>query len=133
MFFIQVVNNRHPSSVKWSPRNVNCTPNGEVYIDAPIAILISKKCFSSNELFLAPFKTRGRATLIGTSTRGGSANPIREEVTIGGIKMVARIPQWRFFLKGEKRPIEITKIKPDISYSKSDIVAFAERYLSNQI
>lgn len=29
--------------------------NGEVYIDKPLAILISNKCFSSNELFLAPF------------------------------------------------------------------------------
>ena len=105
-------------------------PNGKIYIDVPIAILISKKCFSSNELFLAPFKVSKRATLIGEPTRGGSANPISEEVTIDGIKMIARIPQWRFFLRGGKKPIEETKIKPDIRYSKSDIAAFAVRFLT---
>jgi C-terminal processing protease CtpA/Prc len=107
-------------------------PNGKFYIDKPVSILISNKCFSSNELFLAPFKISGRATLVGQTTRGGSANPISEKVEIGGEKIVVLIPTWRFFLKGSKNPIEKTKIKPDIFYDKKDIVAFANKYIRNK-
>jgi C-terminal processing protease CtpA/Prc len=104
-------------------------PNKEIFIDKPIAILISKKCFSSNELFLSLFKTTGRATLIGETTRGGSANPFSMEVFISGKKYVVRVPTWRFFLRGKRQPIEKTKIKPDIEYTKRDIQSFSEKWL----
>ena len=107
------------------------SPNKNVFIDKSIAILISRKCFSSNELFLAPFKISKRAVLFGESTAGGSANPISEMIKIGKKKFVVRIPTWRFFLKGENKPIEETKIKPDIVYKGENIEKFARDYLFN--
>jgi C-terminal processing protease CtpA/Prc len=108
-------------------------PNDKFYINKPIVILISNKCFSSNELFLAPFKISGRAVLVGQITRGGSANPISETVEIGGEKIVVLIPTWRFFLKNMNKPIEKTKIKPDIFYNKKDIIKFTKTYIRNKI
>jgi len=104
-------------------------PNKNIFIDKPIAILISRKCFSSNELFLAPFKISKRAVLIGEPTAGGSANPISEMIEYSGKKFIVRIPTWRFFLKGKKQPIEKTKILPDVFYRGKNIERFAERYL----
>ncbi|MGC9602952.1 MAG: S41 family peptidase [Minisyncoccia bacterium] len=108
-------------------------PNRKFHIDVPIVILISKKCFSSNELFLAPFKVSKRAVLIGERTAGGSANPLSQEFLIGKKKMIARIPRWRFFLKGERKPIEETKIEPTVTYKKKNIISFAERYLKRLV
>ncbi len=108
-------------------------PNGHIYINKPIVILVSKKCFSSNELFLTPFKLSGRATLIGQTTRGGSANPISETLDIAGEKVNILIPTWRFYLRGQNYPIEKTKIKPDIFYNKKDISKFSEDYIKRQI
>lgn len=104
-------------------------PHKSIFIDVPIAILISEKCFSSNELFLAPFVVSKRALLIGRETRGGSANPLSLEIKIEKARMIVRIPQWRFFLRGKKQPIEKTKIKPNIRYIRSDIIQFAEKKL----
>ena len=103
--------------------------NKDIFIDKPIVILISNKCFSSNELFLAPFKISKRAVLIGQPTAGGSANPISEIIKISGKKFVVRIPTWRFLLKKKNKPIEKTKITPDIIYSNKDIENFARNYL----
>lgn len=108
-------------------------PNRKIFIDKPIAILISKKCFSSCELFLAPFKISKRAILMGETTRGGSANPISEIIKILDKKFVVRIPTWRFFLKGKKQPIEKTKIRPDIFYKGKNIEKFAEKYLLKRV
>lgn len=107
-------------------------PNGKIFINKPIAILISNVCFSSNELFLAPFKVAKRATLIGEPTGGGSANPTPITVNISGKYYVVRVPTWRFFLKGKRKPLEDTKIDPDIPYKKDDIVLFAKNYLIEQ-
>ncbi len=109
-------------------------PDKNIYIEKPIVILISNRCFSSNELFLAPFKVSKRAILIGEPTRGGSANPVMEVIEPQkGAKFGARIPTYRFFLKGEKEPIEKTKIHPDIIYKKKDIEEFAKGYLKKEI
>lgn len=107
--------------------------DAENYIGKPIAILIDNKCFSSNELFLAPFKVSKRATLIGERTRGGSGNPKSIYVNIEGQEYVVRIPTWRLILKGEDKPIEETAITPDIVYTESDIVEFAKKYLKEKI
>jgi len=104
-------------------------PNKKFFIDKPIVILISRKCFSSNELFLAPFKISKRAVLIGEPTAGGSANPTSKIVKLSEKKFIVRIPTWRFFLKGKKQPIEKTKIYPDILYKGKNIEKFAEKYL----
>jgi C-terminal processing protease CtpA/Prc len=95
------------------------------HLDMPLVLLINHKCFSSNELFIAPFKISGRATLIGEKTGGGSGNPLYFDVESDGVAYTVRIPRWRFFLKGETRPIEETAINPDIIYKKQDIVNFA--------
>jgi retinol-binding protein 3 len=123
---------------KWKGRKLTTTtgklePNGEIFINKPIAILISKKCFSSNELFLAPFKISKRATLIGETTRGGSANPISEIIKCSGKEFVVKIPTWRFFLKGKKQPIEKTKIRPDIFYKGKNIEKFVKGYLLKKV
>lgn len=99
--------------------------NNKYFTDKPIAILISQRCFSSCELFLAPFKITKRALLVGEKTRGGSGNPVTEKIEIQDKKYKFRVPTWRFYLKGEKRPLEETKIKPDFVYVKEDIVKFA--------
>lgn len=107
--------------------------DGEVYVDKPLAILISNKCFSSNELFLAPFKVTGRATLIGEKTAGGSGNPVEINIDIDGKKYMARIPTWRFVLRGENKPIEETAILPDIPYFKKDIIKFTMKHLEIEL
>jgi len=107
-------------------------PHKKIYINALVAILISGKCFSSNELFLAPFKVSGRAVLIGDRTRGGSANPLSQKISIEKVEMVVRIPRWRFFLKGKKKPLEETKINPTVVYREKNIISFAERYLKTR-
>lgn len=108
-------------------------PNKDIFIDKPIVILISDKCFSSNELFLAPFKISKRAVLIGQPTAGGSANPVSEIIKIFGKKFVVRIPTWRFFLEGKNKPIEKTKIIPDIVHNDKDVENFARKYLLEAI
>ena len=108
--------------------------NGKIYLDKKIVILISKRCFSSNELFITPFKISKRALLIGERTRGGSGNPIKEEIVINGKNYIVGIPRWRFFLKGKSRPIEETAIEPDIyfqSHNFEDIIRFIENLKNN--
>lgn len=90
----------------------------KIYIDKPIIIIINNKCFSSNELFIAPFKISKRAVLVGERTRGGSANPLAINFEVAGKDYKARIPRWRFYLKGKKDPIEKTGIEPDKDISK---------------
>ena len=114
-------------------KEIKMRADAENYIEKPIAILIDHKCFSSNELFLAPFKISKRATLIGTRTSGGSGNPKSIPINIEGKDYVVRIPQWRLFLKGEEKPIEETGITPDIDYTESDIVEFAKKYLKEKL
>jgi C-terminal processing protease CtpA/Prc len=104
----------------------------EYYIDVPIIILVDEKCFSSTELFISTFKIGKRATLIGQTTKGGSANPFAFDYKVGRKKIIVKIPTWRLFLKGEKKPLEETKIKPDIFYKKDDIVEYAKSYLKNK-
>lgn len=108
-------------------------PDKNNFISKPIAILISAKCFSSCELFLAPFKVSKRAILIGRPTAGGSANPKSDTLVLSGVKYDVRIPTWRFFLKGQKLPIEKTKIHPDIGYSGKDPIKFAGQLLAQKL
>ncbi len=102
------------------------------YIDVPIIILIDENCFSSTELFISPFKISKRAILVGKTTKGGSANPLAFPFMVGMKKIIVKIPTWRLFLKGEKKPLEESKIKPDIIYRKSDIVEYAKLLLKNK-
>lgn len=110
---------------RWSKMRAN----EKIHINKPIIILISGRCFSSNELFLAPFKITKRAILIGKKTKGGSANPLWKNIIIEKKKYRIGIPRWRFFLKGKNKPIEITKIEPDIYHEDKGIEKFAENYL----
>ena len=106
-------------------KNVKVFPSNKKYIDKPVSILINSKCFSSNELFIAPFKISKRATIIGERTKGGSANPKMRWVNYGRKRYLIRVPTWRIFLKNESKPLEETAIKPDIKYSEADIVDYA--------
>jgi C-terminal processing protease CtpA/Prc len=49
---------------------------GERYLDRPVFVLTSRATFSGGEEFCYNLKSRGRATLIGETTRGG-AHPTR--------------------------------------------------------
>lgn len=104
-------------------------PNKKIFINKSLIILTSKINFSSNELFLAPFKISKRAILIGENTRGGSANSASIKIKINKIEYIVKIPTWKFFLKGQNKPIEQTAIKPDIKYKDKNIKKFAENYL----
>ena len=105
---------KYKKANKITSRPAILRPHPRYYIHQPITLLIDEKCFSSNELFIAPFKVAKRALIAGRITRGGSGNPIMEEIMIGKSKYIIRIPTWRFFLKGERKPVEETKITPDI-------------------
>jgi len=104
--------------------------NYEPY-DKPIVILTSKRTFSAAERFTALMKTGTDCILIGTETAGGSANPVKYEFEYNKESYVVNILTWRYFLEGEDKPIEETKIKPDIFYEGDDIVDFAVRYIKN--
>ena len=108
-------------------------PNEEIFVSSPMVILISRKCCSSNELFLAPFRLSNRAVLVGQPTRGGSGNPIVEEVIIKDKKIMVLVPTWRFLLRGQKRPIEETKINPHILYTGANIKQFARKILKEKM
>ena len=97
----------------------------------PIVILTSHKTFSSAERFVAAMKAGTNCTIMGEETRGGSANPIQEEIEYAGKRYMVLIPTWRFNLPGKEMPLEETKIKPDIPYNKDDIVDFASKYIRN--
>lgn len=105
--------------------------NNETPYEKPIVILTSNKTFSSGERFVATLKAATPAIIIGTETRGGSANAKVMEKDIHGETYVIKIPTWRFVLPGESRPIEETKIKPDVFYEGQDIVDFAIQYIKN--
>ena len=103
----------------------------QVPYDKPIVILVSGKTFSAAERFTATMKAGTDCVLIGTDTEGGSAGPIKYEFEYNNNNYIVNIPVWRFFLKGEEKPLEETKIKPDIPYEKSDMVDFAVNYIKN--
>ncbi|MFH1899012.1 MAG: S41 family peptidase [Patescibacteria group bacterium] len=108
--------------------SVNDTP-----YEKPVVILTSDKTFSSAERFIAIMKTGTDCVLIGSETRGGSANPVQTDIEYEGVNYTVSIPTWRFFLQGETKPIEDTKIKPDIPYEKEDIVDFAVQHIKDTI
>ena len=99
--------------------------------DKPIVILISVKTFSAAERFTSLMKAGTDCVLIGTETGGGSAGAIKEIIGYKGNNFLVTIPTWRYFLEGENKPIEETKIKPDILYEKEDIIDFATKYIKN--
>ena len=103
----------------------------QIFYDKPIVILVSGKTFSATERFTATMKAGTDCVIIGTDTEGGSAGPIKYEFEYNNTNYVVSIPTWRFFLKGEEKPLEETKIKPDIPYEKDDIVDFSINYIKN--
>ena len=104
---------------------------GEKRYEKPIIILISN-AFSSAERFIAIMKSGSNCTLVGTETAGGSANPIRTIIEHEGERYQLSIPTWRFFLPGKDKPLEETKIQPDIYYDKEDIVDFTIKYVKSK-
>lgn len=105
------------------------TSDNETPYDKPIVLLIDGECFSSCERFIATMKAATTCVTIGTETRGGSGNPLYTDVDIDGETYVVKIPTWRYFLPNETRPIEETKIKPDIPYDKEDVIGYAIKYI----
>lgn len=106
---------------------------GENPYEKPIVVLVNECTFSSAERFVAIIKASTDCIIIGTKTRGGSGNPKEFLINENDRKYYIMIPTWRFFLPDEERPLEETKIKPDIEYFKEDIVDFAVNYIKNEI
>lgn len=100
--------------------------------EKPIVILTSNKTFSSAERFVAIMKAGSSCTVIGTETAGGSAYPVKSTIEYNGKKYAIYIPTRRFYLNGQSKPLEETKIEPDITYDKEDIVDFAIKYIKSK-
>jgi len=109
------------------PMYVN-SENSPIY-KKPIVILTSNNTFSSAETFVSIMKTGSNATVIGTETRGGSAYPTHEYIEIDGVNYRVDIPICRVILANESKPIEETKITPDIYYDAENIVQYALKYI----
>jgi len=129
MIFGKIVSKNSQGQLSKKPYKIH--PHLSIYVDKPLCIIINGRCFSSNELFIAPFKVLHRALLVGTKTRGGSANPIRFILKSLDNYYRVRIPTWRFFLGNNTRPIEETGIEPDLYYDKDDIINFSIASLTN--
>jgi len=100
--------------------------------EKPIVVIINKDTFSSAERFVAVVKASTDCVTIGTKTRGGSGNPKEYEFYEKDEKYYIWIPTWRFFLPGKDKPLEETKIEPDIYYDKEDIIDFAIKYIKSK-
>jgi carboxyl-terminal processing protease len=103
-----------------SRENVLQTPSMDAY-GGRLFLLVDRFCGSACEDFVMPFKTTGRATLIGEITQGSSGNPYRTDlgrgmsVSIGAVRY--RFPDGSAF--------EGFGIVPDIPIERriADIVA----------
>lgn len=67
------------------------TPRGPWTWTAPVALLIGRQCFSSNESFIGAMGTLPNVTTMGDTTGGGSGNP--ETRPLGG-GWSYRLPRW---------------------------------------
>ncbi len=125
--------------------NIKIAPEGELHqfdsktspvegkkYEKPIVILTSNKTFSSAERFVAIMKAGSSCTVIGTETAGGSAYPVKSTIEFNGKKYAIYIPTRRFYLNGQSKTLEETKIEPDITYDKEDIVDFAIKYIKSK-
>jgi C-terminal processing protease CtpA/Prc len=106
--------------------------NNEQYYNKPVVILTNDKTFSSSERIVALLKAGTDCTIIGSDTKGGSAYPTETLIEINSKKYIIKIPRWRFILPGQQQPLEVTKIHPDIEYTKEDIVDFSVSYIKNK-
>jgi len=97
-----------------------------------IAVLVNDETFSSAERFVSVIKASTDCVIIGTKTKGGSGNPKEYEFYEKDQKYYIWIPTWRFFLPGKDKPLEETKIEPDITYDKEDIIDFSIKYIKSK-
>lgn len=112
---------------------VNFYSKNEQPIAKPIVLLTSTTTFSTCERFVALMKLLTNVTIIGSETGGGSANPEIMQIEIDQKIYHIAIPRWRFYLNGKTKPIEETKIKPDIYHdpTKKEIIDFSVKYITN--
>ena len=85
--------------------------NGKRLLEVPIFILTSERTFSGGEDFSYTLQNHGRATVIGTPTRGG-AHPTRSHNLTGGYRL--RVPYARSIHPVTKSNWEGTGIIPNV-------------------
>ena len=125
---------RAPESENNNKEKRNYVSGNKNFYRKSIVVLTDNNTFSASERFIARLKSSPNVdlTLVGTETMGGSANPEETIYEINGEKYAVLIPTWRFFLPGKDKPLEETKIQPDIYYDKEDIVDFAIKYIKSK-
>ena len=86
-----------------------------------VIVLVDRFCGSACEDFVMPFKTTGRAVVIGETTQGSSGNPYRTDLGFG-IRIAVGAVRYRF---PDGRAFEGVGIAPDISVGRTiaDIAA----------
>jgi carboxyl-terminal processing protease len=105
---------------KASRENALQVPSTDAY-GGRVFLLVDRFCGSACEDFVMPFKTTGRATLIGEITQGSSGNPYRTDLGHGMNVSIGAV-RYRF---PDGSPFEGIGIAPDISIDRriADIVA----------
>jgi C-terminal processing protease CtpA/Prc len=107
-------------SLPWVP--------GERFLNKPVYVLTGKETFSAAEALTFILKEQGRATIVGTATRGG-ANPLdfywlTEHMDIG-------VPDARSMSVKTKQNWEGVGIQPDIAAPEADALRVAQIAILN--
>lgn len=86
-----------------------------------LVLLVDRFCGSACEDFVMPFKSTGRAILVGETTQGSSGNPYRTDLG-SGMSLAVGAVRYRF---PDGRPFEGIGIEPDVTVERrlADVVS----------
>jgi C-terminal processing protease CtpA/Prc len=125
---------RHADMTPLAARTVD--PRGPWQYDGRVALLIGRKCYSSNESFVAAMKTIPTVTLIGDTTGGGSGNPAVYALSSGWQYSVSTwiaytadttVIEWR----GIPPTIRVNTVPSDFSGGVDPVIETAKGWLKN--
>ena len=68
---------------QWTPKKVKANPNGN-YAGKPVFALVSPRCFSACDTFVAALKSNKLAVILGEGTGGGTGTPLNFELPYSG-------------------------------------------------
>jgi C-terminal processing protease CtpA/Prc len=106
------------SEPQWESNGVSqWSPNGKIYYDKPVVVLVGPRTFSAAEDFTVAFDYMKRGKLIGLSTGGSTGQPVPFSLPGGGS---ARVCGKRDTYADGKEFVGIG-IKPDIEVKKTII------------
>jgi carboxyl-terminal processing protease len=95
-------------------------PSNDAYAGR-LVLLVDRFCGSACEDFVMPFKSTGRATVVGETTQGSSGNPYRTDLG-SGMSVAVGAVRYRF---PDGSPFEGIGIEPDVSVERrlADVVS----------